>query len=406
MRTNVFMLASLFAGGLLPLAPSTATDPGSTRFEVIPLAVDANEGMAAADVDGDGDADLVAGRFWYRNPDWTPRPLRQIDDWNGYVESNGDYLFDVNDDGRPDVLAGSFMGTEVRWFENPGERGLRLGLLWPEHRLVDTGNQTNEGVLFEDLDGDGRPEWVVNSWQKDVPMFVWRLEPRADEANDSKGGAAEGGARYRLIPARLGPAGNGHGCGVGDLSGDGRPDVLVGQGWYEQPARDPWNEPWRFHPAWDLHASLPMLVVDVDGDGNNDIVYGNGHDYGLVWWQFVARGEDGGIRWKEHRIDGEYSQPHTLAWADLTGDGRPELITGKRYYAHNGKDPGGEEPPRLYYYSWDPASARFTRHTIDEGHVGTGLQIVVEDFNRDGRSDLAVAGKSGSYVLINRGAGS
>jgi len=103
-------------------------------------------------------------------------------------------------------------------------------------------------------------------------------------------------------------------------------------------------------------------------------------------------------------IDDRFSQPHALHWADLDGDGQDELITGKRKWAHNGRDPGGDEPPALYYYEWDPHSLRFTRHTIDVGSVGTGLQIRTADMNRDGRVDIVVAGKSGTYLLVNEGA--
>ena len=95
-----------------------------------------------------------------------PRPLRNIEDWNGYVQSNGDYLFDMNGDGRLDVIAGSFIPTEVYWYENPGEEALRLGKQWTQHLLADTGNTSNEGQLMQDVDGDGRPEWLVNSWKK------------------------------------------------------------------------------------------------------------------------------------------------------------------------------------------------------------------------------------------------
>nr|WP_235908633.1 VCBS repeat-containing protein [Roseiconus nitratireducens] len=367
------------------------------------LALDANEGITAGDVDGDGQTDLVAGRQWFRGGDWAARPLRNIDDWNGYVESNGDYLFDVNADGLPDVVAGSFLPTEVHWYENPGPEALRLGKQWPKHLLKDTRKSQNEGQLFEDLDGDGRPEWIVNSWKKDCPMMVYRLVDRPTTGGEKAAGEKKSGdgAKYALAAHALGQTANGHGVAVGDLNGDQRKDVLVGQGWYEQPESDPWGQEWTFHADWDLHSSLPMIVTDLDGDGDSDLILGNGHDYGLYWWEQTAPDkETGKLSFTQHEIDSSYSQPHTLAWADLNGDGNKELITGKRYYAHNSKDPGGNEPPCLYYYTWDPTNKSFQRYTIDEGHVGCGLQIVAEDLNGDQKVDLAVAGKSGTYLLL------
>ena len=391
MRFCTFFAVCFLLGSLAtPISGVSADEPLS--FDIRLLTVDANEGIAAGDVDGDGKTDLVAGRNWFRNGDWAPRPLRAIEDWNGYVQSNGDYLFDVDSDGRLDVIAGSFLPTEVKWFRNPGKEDLRLGKMWPESTLVDTGATANEGQLFEDIDGDGRPEWIVNSWKNEVPTVIWRLEP-SEPAEDGK-------PAYELKRHVLGEEFNGHGIGVGDINGDGRNDILVGWGWYEQPTENPWGQPWIAHRDWKLHASLPMLIEDVDQDGDQDLIYGEGHNYGLQWWENTGVTDSGSIEWKEHEIDRRFSQPHSMVWVDLDGDGNKDLVTGKRYYAHNGNDPGGKEVPSLYWYSFDVASKSFQRHVIDEGRVGTGLQIVAEDLNGDGKTDLAVAGKSGTYLLL------
>ena len=371
---------------------SAFSQNNSPSFSVRMLALDGNEGIVAGDIDGDGTKDLVAGRHWFRGGDWAARPLRQIDDWNGYVQSNGDFLFDINGDGRLDVIAGSFLPTEVHWYENPGDEALRLGKLWPKHLLVDTKASRNESQLFDDLDKDGRPEWIVNSWAKDAPTVVWRLVEKQTVAKD--------GAKFKMVPHQLGERGNGHGMAVGDINNDGLLDVLTGKGWYEQPTNRTWEKPWMFRYNWELHSSIPMIVEDLDKDGDSDLIFGNGHDFGLSWWENDGRDDEGRINFTEHEIDKSFSQPHTLRWADLDGDGQNELITGKRYFAHNGKDPGGMEMPCLYYYRWDEKEREFTRFTIDEGHVGSGLQIVAEDINGDNKMDLAVAGKSGTYLLL------
>ena len=123
----------------------------------------------------------------------------------------------------------------------------------------------------------------------------------------------------------------------------------------------------------------------------------------MHWWEQLEPAADGTLQWRKHLIDNRFSQPHCLHMADLTGDGQLELITGKRVFAHNGNDPGGKDDPCLYYWTWDKSSSAFTRHTIEEGNVGTGLQIRTGDLNGDKRIDIAVAGKSGTYVLINKG---
>lgn len=364
------------------------------QWDVRQLTVDANEGIDVADFNGDGKLDVVAGRNWYAAPQFTPRPVRDIKDWNGYVESNGDFAMDIDRDGWVDVVAGSFVPSEVNWYRNPGSEGLNLGLMWEKKLLVNTEDSRNEGQMMVDLNQDGRPEWLVNTWGRDAPMNVWEFV-LASESPD---------AAYQMKRVRINDKGNSHGMGAGDLDGDGDVDILVGSGWYENPGKQNGNaiEPnWVFHPDWEIHASLPIVVRDWNGDQRPDLILGNGHDYGLYLWEQLPPLADGTTQWKKQVIDKEFSQPHAIQLADLDGDGNPELITGKRVYAHNGKDPGGREPPCLFYYQWRPQQQKFKKYVIDRGTVGTGLQIRTADLNQDGRIDIAVAGKSGTYLLFN-----
>ncbi len=384
------------------LTKATATiAPANNAWNVKPLALDANEGVAVGDIDGNGSLDIVAGRNWYPAPDFIPRPLRAIEDWNGYIKSNGDFLYDINGDGRLDVVAGDFIGTEVAWFENPGDEPLRLGQTWKRHLLVDTKLSQNEAQLLQDLDGDGLPEWIVNSWSPKNPLMIYRFV----KADSPKAGEPV----VEVVPTKISDTGNKHGLGAGDLNGDGKIDILTGGGWFEQPIESPWTTAWTYHPDWDIQASIPMLVHDVDGDGLNDMLYGMGHDYGLYWWRQTAgesqaSGEKKAatLQFEKHLIDKNFSQPHALAMADIDQDGKLDLITGKRYYAHNGKDPGGKEMPEMNSYRYNAETKSFDKSVIEQGHVGVGLQIATSDINGDGKVDIAVAGKSGTYLILQK----
>ena len=76
-----------------------------------------------------------------------------------------------------------------------------------------------------------------------------------------------------------------------------------------------------------------------------------------------------------------------------------EVVTGKRWRGHGDADPGSHQPMCLFRYSWDRKSQKFQRDTIafDDG-VATGMQIRVADLDRDGKSDIAVAGKTFRYT--------
>ena len=369
--------------------------PKTVRFSKRLLLISPNEGCAVADVNRDGRPDIIAGTHWFAAPQFVTRPLRDIPDFaNDYLANNGDHPYDVDGDGWIDVISGGWGESEIYWFKNPGKVGLTKGLKWKRHLLKNTRGQ-NEAFALRDLDGDGVPELFVSCWVKHDPQVVWKLTKTSDGAPTLE----------RIV---LGAEGGGHGWAFGDLHGDGREDLLCEAGWYERPSGNVFARPWKFRPETALpHPSCPFLVVDLTGDGRADVIWGKAHDFGLYWWEQGEPKADGTTTWKQHVIDESWSQAHCLVWADLDGDGRSELITGKRVRGHAGKDPGGMEPECLFYYTWDRAARKFTRHTISPpgGGVGTGMQIRVADLNGDKRPDIVVAGKTGTWLLLNEGLG-
>ncbi len=385
--------------GLIFVSQAIAQHP--IKFEIKLLTVDSNEGCDIADVDGDGKLDITAGRNWYRNEDWTPRPLRLIQDRDGYVHSNGEWAYDVNEDGRVDIVSMDFLDGAVYWYENPGPDPLSRGVTWKRRLLVDTGFKTNESCQLVDINGDGKPEWISDQWNETNPAMVWSFIMEDEQSESPKDGAKKA-IKIPALKGHLIGASTGHGIGFGDLNNDGRDDIVFGTGWYERPEGDPLSQRWKFHPDWKQQAPCPMLVHDVDKDGINDLIVSNAHGFGVYLWRGLGPGDDGRLKFDKQLIDDSFSQAHCLHLVDLDGDGEKELVTGKRIRAHNGKDPGGDEPPIVRYYVWDAESKQYQGHTINRGKVGIGLQIRSADIDSDGDVDLVVAGKEGTQILFSQ----
>jgi hypothetical protein len=276
------------------------------------------------------------------------------------------------------VVTGGWFGATLIWRENPGKEGE-----WKQHVIGRPGNV--ETTRAWDIDGDGRLEIVPNTPGK--PLRVYRLSS----------------AQNHFDSVQIADS-HGHGLGFGDINSDGRGDFIIENGWLEAPAK-PFVEKWKLHQEFKYQqASVPMIVADVNGDKLADIIIGQGHNYGLHWLE-QQRGKDGTRTWKQHEIDPDNSQYHTMEWVDLDNDGKPELITGKRYRAHDDNDPGAHDPVGLYYFRWNGES--FVKQVICYGKPGegkgTGLYFQVVDLNNDGWKDLAVAGKDGLFVFFNRG---
>ncbi|MGE3308743.1 MAG: FG-GAP repeat domain-containing protein [Limisphaerales bacterium] len=385
----------------LPSIPSSGADSSAPAFEKRILTDKYYcDGIGTGDFNRDGKPDIVAGPFWYEGPDFETRhefrPAMEFPTRPAPTDSLFSYVHDFNGDGWPDILVlGRVHLHPAAWYANPqGKPGH-----WTKHFAFE--RVRGESPPFLDVDGDGHPELVAHwndQWgliqpDRTAPEAPWRFKP-----------ITENGQWNQFH----------HGTGIGDINGDQRPDLILNEGWWEQPADG--TAPWKAHPFIfsKTKGGAQMFASDVNGDGLADVITAlDAHGWGLAWFE-QKRSADG-ITFVEHRLMGDreeeskygvcFSQPHALTLADLDGDGLKDIVVGKRMWAHPPpKDIEPDAPPVLYWFQCQrdgTGGATFVPRFIDD-RSGVGVQVTTADLQGDGRPDILTVSKLGTFVFLNQ----
>ncbi|HEY66596.1 MAG TPA: VCBS repeat-containing protein [Caldilineae bacterium] len=279
------------------------------------------------DLDGDGVPEIVIGAraprpelYWLDRTATGEWEAHLIDEAFETLEAGG-VLADLDGDGDLDLIAGhDARGNGLFWWECPDDPTRP----WTRHEICRMPANKSHDQLVADIDGDGRPELYF--WNQGAATLFWVPVPEDPYVSPWPG--------IRPVATNV----NEEGLAVADVDGDGRLELIAGQSWYRLRSNGEWERhvfaEGYVSPrvvAADFDGDGRVEIVLAEGDASL-----NGREYGRLV-RFRA-GPDPEALWEPKLLHDRLLDPHSLQVADFDGDGRPDLFVGEMGLP-DGRDP-------------------------------------------------------------------
>jgi len=400
--------------------------------------------LLAADADGDGDLDVLCGSDAADTPQvvWWPNALihhlaffPETELAVGYSSSDVEALVqgDLNRDGWPDLVMGTAAG-EIVILENDGTP---TDGAWPAHP-VGTGSAVLS-LALADLDGDGDLE-IISGHTSPPRLLAWENQ---GSSLDGPWGSSEIGDPGAAVGA----------LAVADLDGDGWPDLVSGTGEHgDDPSPHHKVTIWRndgspFDAAWPFtdtavftYSVNAVAVGDLDGDGWPDIVAGTDHapplgdadhpvprdqwpnvyelfalrnpgdPFAAPWLKVIVGRDPATVTLGPEEDPSHYhgywgAAVFDVKLADFDRDGDLDIATADhieadyqvKIWENDGTPFDGQ--PETFHWTWQPTAVWYGQPPSPPWMGGSALTVDVADFNNDGWLDL-VAGITGGWLRV------
>ena len=286
---------------------------GAWTKQTIEVFLDDVVEATAADLDGDGDLDVVGAgpaantmRAWL-NLDGVGSTWSSLDIDAAFPGAFGVDTADVDGDGDVDVLGAAKAIDHVAWFENGGD-----GLSWTR-RIIDPAFDGARAVTAADVDGDGDLDAVAAAGAANAIAWWENSDGSGTAWVEHTVDAGFGGARDVV---------------TADVDGDGDVDVVGAAEadnqitWWENDSGD--GTTWTEHVVTGAFPGAGSVVAqDLDGDGDTDLL-GTARSAVQVSWFENTSGD--GTAWTEHVVTSSFTGPASAAAGDIDGDGDQDLL--------------------------------------------------------------------------------